>query len=769
MTISTTGNFTNNAISVLEKRYLLKEGTDVESPEEMFSRVSKCLSEVERKYQTSGKEIRELEKSFFDLMWSLDFIPNSPTLMNAGTGQGTLSACYVLDILDSMNSITTTIRDQAFIEKFGGGVGFALSGIRPKGKSITTTQGVACGPIAVLRVLSEMGNLITQGGKRAGAHMAIMSVYHPDILEFIECKTLEGTIDNFNISVGADANFMKAVEADQYINFTWPIDSNRYDEDELGADRKEPGKSIKARELYEKLIAGAWKNGEPGMVWLDQINKDNATPSLGEINATNPCGEQPLLSGESCNLGSINLGNFVIKNDKGSYGFDNDRFETTVKLCVRLLDNVVDANNHPTDKTNEMNKLTRKIGLGVMGWADLLTKLQIPYDSEKALEFGDLVSSNLKDAADEESSRLGKLKGNFPAFDKSPLNNKNGGKWTHMRNAWRLSIAPTGTISMIADASSGIEPHFSLSYKKHNMSSQLKDTELYYINKDVLDYVPSELDIDEYLESNKKMIELVPEDQRAYFRTSNEVSPEWHVKMQSVWQVHIDSGISKTINLPFEASKEDVDKAYKLAWSSGCKGITVYRNGSREKEVLVSTDSDVDNSKLEGFLPVQSSIKFDRPEVLDGQTWKVPTGHGNMYVNLSFYEGRIVELFSNIGKSGASTNAQIEALGRVISTALQHGVPAADLAKQLRGINSDKPIYYNGKLIRSAPDAIAWVLDQVSKGASSSAEIQHQFQESVNPILTGPTLANCSECHNDSVSMEEGCMKCYSCGYSACN
>ena len=564
MTIGTTGNFTKNAVSVLEKRYLLKEGTDVESPEEMFSRISKCLSEVELKYKIPTKEVRELEKSFFNLMWSLDFVPNSPTLMNAGTGQGTLSACYVLDIADSMDSITTTIKDQAFIEKFGGGVGFALSGIRPKGRSITTTQGAACGPIAVLRVLSEMGNLITQGGKRAGAHMAIMSVYHPDILEFIECKTVEGNIDNFNISVGADSNFMEAVKNDLYINLTWPLDKNRYHEDQLGPDRKEWGKSIKARDLFNKIVAGAWKNGEPGMVWLDRINKDNTTPHLGRINATNPCGEQPLLSGESCNLGSINLGNFAIKNDKGFYGFDNDRFETTVKLCVRLLDNVVDANNHPTDKTNEMNRLTRKIGLGVMGWADLLTKLGIQYDSEEALDLGNLVASNLKDAADEESSRLGKLKGSFPAFDKSTLNTKNGGKWEHMRNAWRLSIAPTGTISMIADASSGIEPHFALSYKKHNMSSQLENTELYYMNKGITDYIPDDVDIDKYLEAGRSLIDFVSHDQKNNFRTSHDISPEWHVRMQSVWQNHVDSGISKTINMPFEASEGDVDRAYQL-------------------------------------------------------------------------------------------------------------------------------------------------------------------------------------------------------------
>ena len=349
-----------------------------------------------------------------------------------------------------------------------------------------------------------------------------------------------------------------------------------------------------------------------------------------------------------------------------------------------------------------------------------------------------------------------------------PIYKKNGGKWDFMRNAWRLSIAPTGTISMIADASSGIEPHFALSYKKHNMSSQLQNTELYYVNKGIFEYVPEELDMDEYIGSGRALIDLVPNDRKSYFRTSNDISPEWHVKMQSVWQAHVDSGISKTINMPFESSKEDVEKAYQLAWTSGCKGITVYRNGSRDKEVLVSTDSKAGPSDTGGLLPVQVSVNFDRPEVLDGQTWKVPTGHGNMYVNLSFHENRLVELFANIGKSGASTNAQIEALGRVVSMALQHGVPASDIAKQLRGINSDKPVYHNQRLIRAAPDAIAWVLDQVSNKTKSSADVQHNFQESVEPILISEGTV-CPDCDSDSLVREEGCMKCYSCGYSLCN
>ena len=759
-----TGKLSDNSIAVLERRYLTRDEEDnvTESPKEMFRRVAHAIASQEKSYKATTKEIKSLSDKFFKMMWDLDFVPNSPTLMNAGTGQGTLSACYVLDIDDNMSSIMTSAHDQAMIEKFGGGIGFSLSGIRPKGKSITTTQGRACGPIAVLKTLSQVGTMITQGGKRDGAHMAIMSVYHPDIEEFISCKTKEGEIHNFNISVGADANFMEAVKADQYINLTWPMDRNRYNEDQLGADNQK----IKAKDLFEKIVNGAWKNGEPGMVWLDRINEDNTTPQLGRINATNPCGEQPLLSGESCNLGSINLGNFYVKGSSGSYGFDNGRFDEIVKFCVRLLDNVVDANNHPTDKTSEMNKLTRKIGLGVMGWADLLTKLEIPYDSEEALELGDLIASNLKDAADKESSRLGRLKGNFPAFDESILNKKNGGKWNHMRNAWRLSVAPTGTISMIADASSGIEPHFALSYKKHNMSSQLENTELYYINKDMLNYVPSELDINEYLDSGRKLIDLVPEDQKASFHTSNEISPEWHVKMQSVWQVHIDSGISKTINMPFEASERDVWDSYMTAWKLSCKGITVYRQGSREKEVLVSTDAPVEKS-------VESpATKIERPRTLNGSTTKVKTGLGNLYVTVNKNEDdSIYEVFATTGKAGGNETANTEAICRLISVAMQYGVPLDAIVKQLQGIQS-VPIWDNGVQILSTADGISKVLREhmkisVEERRHSVRKALDKTMEQFSAALDTQQAPKCPDCTSP-LYVSEGCSSCASCGYSKC-
>ena len=764
-----TGKLSDNSIAVLERRYLIRDEEDnvTESPKEMFRRVAHAIASQEKSHKTTDKEVGALTDKFFKMMWDLDFVPNSPTLMNAGTGQGTLSACYVLDIDDSMSSIMTSAHDQAMIEKFGGGIGFSLSGIRPKGRSITTTQGRACGPIAVLKTLSQVGTMITQGGKRDGAHMAIMSVYHPDIEEFISCKTKEGEISNFNISVGADANFMEAVKADQYINFTWPMDCNRYDEDKLGADRQK----LKARDLFSKIVTGAWKNGEPGMVWLDKINDDNATPQLGRINATNPCGEQPLLSGESCNLGSINLGNFILESNAVK-GFDFDRFSAVVRTCVQFLDNVVDANTHPTEKTQYMNQQTRKIGLGVMGWADLLVRLRIPYDSEAALSLADQIGSTLKNVADSESAALGKKKGSFPAFDKSPLNKKNGGDWIAMRNAWRLSIAPTGTISMIAGASSGIEPLFALSYKKHNMSSRLEGVELFYVNDDLKDeFSVKEIvdDLDEFLNDGGNLSELISKldsNTREVFVTSDVISPENHVKAQAVWQKYVDSGISKTINLPFTATEEDVWNSYLTAWELGCKGITVYRQGSREKEVLVSTDASVEKSVE---LPV---TKVERPRTLRGSTTKIKTVLGNLYVTVNKdKDDSVYEVFATTGKAGGNETANTEAICRLVSVAMQYGVPLDAIAKQLQGIQS-VPIWDNGVQILSTADGISKVLREhmdtsLEKHRHSARESLDKTMEQFSAALDTRQSPACPDC-SGSLHVSEGCSSCVSCGYSRC-
>ena len=753
----TTGKLTDNAIKVLERRYLIKDTDNkpIETPIELFRRVADALASTEQ-------DSKEWSDKFFQLMWDLDFMPNSPTLMNAGTGAGTLSACYVLDIDDSMSSIMMTAHDQAMIEKFGGGIGFSLSALRPKDTPITTTQGRACGPVAVLQTLSQVGTMITQGGKRDGAHMAIMSVYHPDVEEFISCKTVEGEIHNFNISVGADAGFMEAVKEEKYIHLTWPLDKKSYTSEEVNKATSTDGRFVKAADLYATMIDGAWRNGEPGMVWLDRINQDNTTPQLGDINATNPCGEQPLLSGESCNLGSINLGNYVVTNKKGNAGFDMERFVETVKTCVRMLDNVIAANTHPTAKTQNMNDQTRKIGLGVMGWADCLIRMGIPYDSSEALQLGELVASQMQETADAYSSHLGETKGDFPAFAKSTLNKKNGGAWDHMRNAWRLSIAPTGSISMIANCSSGIEPLFALSYKKHNLSSQLQDVALFYINEDFQQHIP-EIDVDGFLHEGGDLYSLVNQDTASLFTTTGKIAPTAHVDMQAAWQKFVDSGISKTINLPNDATQDDVRVAYMRAWEKDCKGITVYRAGSREKEVLVST-TDIKKSEATPTVSTEMS-KASRPKTLSGTTTKINTGLGTLCVTVNRDDSdAMYEVFATIGKAGGTEVANTEAICRLASLAMQYGIPTDEIAHQLLGIQSE-PAWDNGTLIKSMPDAIGKTLADM--GPVSEQNYAQAAPEVFGKVVVASS-ASCPVCKSDGLAMEEGCLKCHACGYSKC-
>ena len=748
-----TFNLTDNALKILERRYYLKDedGSPIEDAEGMFTRVARTISEVEYKYGASADEVQALEREFFDLMWNLDFLPNSPTLMNAGTGEGTMSACYVMDIPDSMKDIMRVASDQAMIEKFGGGIGFSLSQLRPKGHSITTTQGKACGPIHVLKVLSQVGTMITQGGKRDGAHMAIMEVYHPDIEEFIHCKNIEGQISNFNISIGADSTFMASVREDRYVRLAWPLDRTSYEFPVEGMD----GRFIRAKELYSEIIKGAWLNGEPGMVWLDRINKDNTTPDLGTINATNPCGEQPLLSGESCNLGSINIGQFVI-NDS----FDETRFAKVVSTCVHFLDNVVDANQHPTEYTTSMNQATRKIGLGIMGFADLLVRTNTPYDSDEAIKLADRIGFLLQQHADQTSRVIGSQKGSFPAFVNSPLNKANGGKWEAMRNAWRLSLAPTGTISMIANCSSGIEPLFALAYKKHNMSAALENIELFYINDDLQDRLNmSEGEITEYLNEGHSIDGLMDKNLQEVFITSDEINYSNHIKMQATFQKYVDSGISKTINLPTEATESDIALAYDQAWESDCKGITVYRRGSREREVLVSTVNPAASS-----VATVSTVTPRSPKLV-GSTEAMPTAHGKMYVTVNYDKDQVYEVLVLTGKTGKCNAADTEAMGRLISTALQYGVPVEVITNQLLGITCC-PVWNNGKMVLSLADGIGQVLAgssgvSIHANGHGDATTLENFKEIV---VGGP---RCPEC-GSMLSMSEGCASCVECEYSRC-
>ncbi|MQF85655.1 MAG: adenosylcobalamin-dependent ribonucleoside-diphosphate reductase, partial [SAR202 cluster bacterium] len=794
----------DNAKVVLDKRYLLKDDNDeiIETPNQMFIRVAKALAKPEKDYGLKDSEVKQIENLFYQSMASLEFLPNSPTLMNAGTGAGTLSACFVLPLTDSMEGIMKAAHDAAMVQKFGGGTGFSLSEIRPTGTPIATTHGKACGPIAVLKHLSSVSTLVTQGGKRDGANMAVMDVHHPNILDFIECKKIEGEIHNFNISVGASDEFMQAVkdgtEYSLYVKSD-PADS----ESEL----IEAGK-LDAREVFNKIVHGAWSNGEPGMVFLDEVNKNSPVRHVGRITATNPCGEQPLLPNESCNLGSIDVGKFVIESENENT-IDWDRLAKIIRLTTRFLDNVIDANKYAIPEIEEMNLGTRKLGLGVMGFADMLVKLGIPYDSEAGVEIARKLMEFFKEESDKESRDLAIERGPFPKWKGSKME-KDGEE--PLRNACRLTVAPTGTISMIAGASSGIEPIFSLAYRKHNI---LEGETLFYVDKNFenmcrLNNIYSE-ELMEYLSDGGSLLdrEDVPASIKDLFHTAGDISPTYHVLMQSAFQESTDAGISKTINFPNEATIEDVENAYMLAWETKCKGITVYRSGSRQVEVLTSghdasndkSREDLNNSEdnIEEFL-TQSSVNgyitpMDRPQELLGITSRVRTGRGNLYVTVNMAGNKPFEIFTTHGKAGGNDAAMAEAVSRVASLCLRAGLDPKEVISQLRGI-TDIPAWDEGTLVRSVPDALATVLDKVvsneTKEIFSEATQKSIFSSEDNKVTKteniqssmlnfGETekvtvsvpsnnmpLPNCPDCDVGTLAFEEGCQKCYSCGYSKC-
>ena len=614
----------SQAETVAKKRYYLKndENEPIEDADKMFRRVADAVAEVEVEYGKLPVEAELSANDFYASMTALDFIPNSPTLMNAGTEQGTLSACFVLPLEDSMEGIMKAAHDAAMVQKFGGGTGFALSKLRPKGDRIKTTHGVSCGPIEVLKTLSRVSSMITQGGKRDGANMAVMDVHHPDILDFINCKAVEGDIHNFNISVGVTDDFMQAVKAGTHYPLINPRNNEIVGE-------------LDARDVFSKMVYGAWRNGEPGMVFLDAINRDNkVVPEYGRMIATNPCGEQPLLGNESCNLGSINLANFFKPTDFSrssepsldwKANIDWFKLDKTVRTSTRFLDNVIDANYYATPEIEHMTKSTRKIGLGIMGFADLLIQLRVGYDTELGRHIGNQIMGFVKDIADNESARLADTRGVFPAWENSEYKKVD----QKFRNACRLTVAPTGTISMLADTSSGIEPTFALAWKKMNI---LEGETLYYVNKyfeqDARDYGFYSDDLMEYISGggSLKARHDVPEWVKEVYVTAGDISPEAHVKMQAAFQQFCDSGISKTINFANEATIEDVYTAYMLAWEDECKGITVYRSGSREKEVLVKSET---TEKVEGlqldFLNLASAETYEAvPAIAGGECCEEP-------------------------------------------------------------------------------------------------------------------------------------------------
>lgn len=720
-----------NALVVLKSRYLQKntDGEIVETPNELIDRVSKFIALADKSYGASDKEISETQAVFAQIMESLKFLPNTPTLVNAGRPLGQLSACFVLPVEDSMDSIFDAVKATALIHKSGGGTGFSFSKLRPKNDIVSSTMGISSGPISFMKVFDCATEAIKQGGVRRGANMGILRIDHPDILNFIHCKELEGSINNFNISVAVTERFLDALENDDEYDLINPRNGKVVNK-------------LKASFVWEEIARGAHKNGEPGIVFIDRINQLHPlNKEAGEIEATNPCGEQPLLPYESCNLGSINLGKFV---NNGEVNYDD--LKETVETAVHFLDNVIDMNKYPLKIIEENTKKNRKIGLGVMGFADLLIDLNIPYDSKEAVEKAEEVMSFIQSNSKKASSRLAKKRGNFPNYEYSIYANEK----IPMRNATTTTIAPTGSISMIADASSGIEPIFALAYYKQVLDGK----RLPYTYEPLLNLLKDKGIYSETLaekiidnRGSLKDMDVIPEDIKKIFVTAMDISYKAHIDIQAAFQKYTDNAVSKTINMANSATLNDVKNAYSYAYKKGLKGITIYRDGSREVQVLVTPKKDK-LGKVKGFV---------RPTTLNGFTDKVKTARGTLYVTVNAVDNGPIEVFANIGKSGGDMSALSEAIGRLISIALQNGVDVKNIINTLISITGAQPIWSNGRLIKSVPDAIAQILRD-----------HFQPKEKTMPKSeTKITGEECPECGSP-LEIVEGCAVCRNCGYSRC-
>ncbi|HHW49470.1 MAG TPA: vitamin B12-dependent ribonucleotide reductase [Clostridiaceae bacterium] len=755
-------NLSENAVKVLERRYLSKDenGKLIETPEEMFRRVARAVAEADKEY-SSPEELEALEQEFFDMMSNLEFLPNSPTLMNAGKPLGQLSACFVLPVEDTMEGIFESIKNAALIHKSGGGTGFSFSRLRPKGSAVRSTGGVASGPVSFMRVFNAATEAVKQGGTRRGANMGILRVDHPDIREFITCKQDNADITNFNISVGITEKFMKAVEDDQEYEL---IDPNT----------KKTIKKERAREIFNMIVDNAWNNGEPGIVFLDRINKDNVTPELGEIESTNPCGEQPLLPYESCNLGSINL-SLMVKNSGDGPAVDFDKLGNTVRKAVHFLDNVIDVNKYPLPEIERMTKGTRKIGLGVMGWADMLCKLNIPYNSQQALELAETVMRFIRDESRKASIELAKKKGVFPFYDKS-IYKETGIK---LRNATTTTIAPTGTLSIIAGVSSGIEPLFAISFIRNVMDND----ELLEVNPIFKKTaVEGGFYSDELMRRIAKTGSIrdfheIPKTVRDVFVTAHDVSPEYHVRMQAAFQKYTDNAVSKTVNLPHSATKDDVRAVFELAYKTNCKGVTLYRDGSRESQVLNigRVNKNEDNKEAPGLSGCGCThiAPRTRPEITTGFTEKVRIGCGNLYITVNYDEYGICEVFTNLGRGGGCPS-QSEATSRLVSIALRSGMDVKSLVEQLKGIRCATTIRQRGLKVMSCPDAIGRVIEKVMKLQNGNgrddelAAIKNlaEMENEINATAVEGEAA-CPDC-GKVLEHEGGCVVCRNCGYSKC-
>jgi len=812
-----------NARIVLARRYLKKDesGEPVEEPETMFWRVARVIAEEDRRYGASDGAIEEVARSFYDLMTTGGFEPNSPTLMNAGRPLGQLSACFVLPVEDALSNgrsgIYDTLRAMALVHQSGGGTGFSFSRLRPEGDTVRSTMGVASGPVSFMRLYDASTEVVKQGGTRRGANMGILRVDHPDIREFIRCKNDTSQVTNFNISVGVTDAFMRAVEAGEDYDLITPRTGS--------VARRE-----NAREIFDMIVEGAWKTGEPGVFFIDRANEHNPVPALGEYEATNPCGEQPLLAYDVCNLGSLNVGVFAKKGrfDTPEEGIDWDGMRRVVHLSTHFLDNVIDANRYPLDEISELAHQIRRVGLGLMGWADLMVRLGVRYDSEEGVALGRAVMRFIEEETRVASERLAETRGVFPAWeesiwgpDASCARNDAGERIRperRLRNCNLTTVAPTGTISIIAGCSGGIEPLFAVAFMRNQAGVMMPDVNEDFVARAKEDGWYSAALMERIAEEGHIHFDEVPAEVQDTFRTAHDITPEWHVRMQAAFQEHVDSAISKTTNFPFEATREDVRKIYEMAFALGCKGVTVYRDGSRPMQVLSTgktgqEDTAADSAevemltseladarerahRLEGELEeIRKTLvehdrevsalrhKRERPSMLKGRTIKMVCPLGDLYVTVNEDDtGRPFEVFCTLGKAGGAAMADSEAIGRLVSLSLRSGIPITAVRDQLRGISCDRAVGIGPSKVLSAPDAVAQALDlyiaekegvQVEMKMDATAPARAEAAAAMVARgqyvdETAAALGACPSCGASHLAFEEGCKKCYVCGYSDC-
>ena len=748
----------DNARAVLERRYLIRDaqGKPTETVDGLFHRVADAIAAADGVLDP-GADTAATAAEFYRLMSELDFLPNSPTLMNAGRPLGQLSACFVLPVGDSMEEIFDAIKYAALIHKSGGGTGFSFSRLRPSGSAVNSTGGVASGPISFMKVFNAATEAVKQGGTRRGANMGILRVDHPDILDFITCKNDTSEITNFNLSVGITEEFMRAVEAGAEYDLVDPSTGR------VTARRN-------ARAVFEAIVDSAWRTGEPGIVFLDRLNRDNPVPSMGEIESTNPCGEQPLLPWEACNLGSINLVNHV-RHDPEGCAIDWDKLKDTIHTAVHFLDNVIEVNRYPLPEIDRVTRLTRKIGLGVMGFADLLLLLGIPYDSEEGVETAKAVMSFVQREGHAASEALAKVRGPFPLFGESVY--KDGAP---LRNATVTTIAPTGTLSILAGVSSGVEPVFAYAYIRNIMDGThlVESSPILRAALEERGLLSDELVHQIARQGTLAHLEGLPASLRRVFVCAHDVSPQWHVRMQAAFQTFTDNAVSKTVNFPNSATRKDVAEVYQLAWKLGCKGTTIYRDGSRSEQVLnIGGVNAPAPACPDCAMPPYGSIQpRPRPTVTTGFTEKVHIGCGNLYITVNYDENGICEVFTNTGRAGGCPS-QSEATARLVSVGIRSGMDPREIIQQLRGIRCPSCLRQSGVTVTSCPDAIARSLEKVLK-ASQAGTLPAPLEPSAPPAPGDMTPAQaklakfCPEC-GSRLEHEGGCVTCRECGYSKCN